>query len=119
MIEHWGLRGELRRLPGERDENYLVDGRHVLKISRDGRALLEAQTRVLDRLASTGLTQEVVATLRGERLVTNGGRILGVTGTGATLTAAREQAYAGCERIRFDGVQYRRDIALAAAAAAG
>ena len=69
MIEHWGLRGELRRLPGERDENYLVDGRHVLKISRDSRALLEAQTRVLDRLASTGLTQEVVATLRGERLV--------------------------------------------------
>jgi phosphoribosylamine---glycine ligase len=49
--------------------------------------------------------------LRGERLVTNGGRILGVTGTGPTVADARERAYAGCERIRFEGMQYRRDIA--------
>ena len=41
--------------------------------------------------------------LHGERLVTNGGRILGVTGTGATVAEARERAYAGCERIRFAG----------------
>ena len=32
---------------------------------------------------------------------------------------ARERAYAGCERIRFEGMQYRRDIALDAAAAPG
>jgi phosphoribosylamine--glycine ligase len=57
--------------------------------------------------------------LHGERLVTNGGRILGVTGVGATVAEARERAYAGCELIRFDGVQYRRDIALAAAGAPG
>ena len=50
--------------------------------------------------------------LHGDRLVTNGGRILGVTGTGATVAEARESAYAGCERIRFEGMQYRRDIAL-------
>jgi phosphoribosylamine--glycine ligase len=56
--------------------------------------------------------------LHGERLVTNGGRILGVTGVGPTLAAARELAYAGCERITFDGARYRRDIALAAAATA-
>ena len=55
----------------------------------------------------------------GERLVTNGGRILGVTGVGPTLAEARERAYAGCERIRFDGMHYRRDIALAATATAG
>ncbi len=52
--------------------------------------------------------------LYGNRLVTNGGRILGVTGTGATVGEARERAYAGCELIRFDGVQYRGDIALTA-----
>jgi phosphoribosylamine--glycine ligase len=52
---------------------------------------------------------------QGERLVTNGGRILAVTGVGETLTEARERAYAGSERIRFDGMQYRRDIAAAAA----
>jgi phosphoribosylamine--glycine ligase len=52
--------------------------------------------------------------LRGDRLVTNGGRILGVTGTGATIGEAREHAYAGCERITFAGLRYRSDIALSA-----
>ena len=36
--------------------------------------------------------------LQGDRLVTNGGRILNVTGTGETIAEARERAYAGCER---------------------
>jgi phosphoribosylamine---glycine ligase len=57
--------------------------------------------------------------LRGDRVVTNGGRILGVTGTGATIAEARERAYAGCERIHFEGMQYRRDIALDVTAAPG
>jgi phosphoribosylamine--glycine ligase len=52
--------------------------------------------------------------LHGDKLVTNGGRVLGVTGTGATIAEAREQAYEGCERISFAGARYRRDIALAA-----
>ena len=56
--------------------------------------------------------------LRGERLVTNGGRILGVTGTGATVADARDRAYTACERVSFAGARYRLDIALAAAAAA-
>ena len=55
----------------------------------------------------------------GDRIVTNGGRVLGVTGRGPTVAAAREQAYAGAERIAFEGVRYRRDIALDAAAARG
>ena len=45
------------------------------------------------------------------RLVTNGGRVLNVTGLGPTLDAARETAYAACASISFDGMQYRRDIA--------
>ena len=52
----------------------------------------------------------------GDKLVTNGGRILGVTGIGETIDAARRLAYAACERIAFDGAQYRLDIAQAAAA---
>jgi phosphoribosylamine--glycine ligase len=51
----------------------------------------------------------------GNRIVTNGGRILAVTGVGPSLADARERAYAACERISFDGMQYRRDIAAAAA----
>jgi phosphoribosylamine--glycine ligase len=50
------------------------------------------------------------------RLVTNGGRILNVTGIGATLEAARDRAYAAAERIDFVGCRYRRDIARQAVA---
>ena len=49
--------------------------------------------------------------VRGGRLVTNGGRVLNVTGLGPTVDAAREAAYAACSSISFDGMQYRRDIA--------
>jgi phosphoribosylamine--glycine ligase len=44
-------------------------------------------------------------------LVTDGGRVLGVTGLGATIAAARERAYAGVPLIQFEGAHYRRDIA--------
>jgi phosphoribosylamine--glycine ligase len=50
----------------------------------------------------------------GELLV-NGGRVLSVTALGLDLAVARSQAYAGVERIRFDGEQHRSDIALKAA----
>jgi phosphoribosylamine--glycine ligase len=45
---------------------------------------------------------------------TRGGRVLGVGARGASLAQARERAYAAVERIRFEGVQYRRDIAARA-----
>ena len=48
---------------------------------------------------------------RGSRWETTGGRVLGVTARGPSLLAARERAYAAVERIRFDGAQYRSDIA--------
>ncbi|MDR1246958.1 MAG: phosphoribosylamine--glycine ligase [Clostridiales Family XIII bacterium] len=43
---------------------------------------------------------------------TAGGRVLGVTALGATHEEAREKAYANAARIRFDGMQYRRDIGI-------
>ncbi|HXF98463.1 MAG TPA: phosphoribosylamine--glycine ligase [Gaiellaceae bacterium] len=52
----------------------------------------------------------------GERLVTNGGRILGVTGLGETIAAAREAAYAAVARIEIEGARWRSDIAAEAAA---
>ncbi|MGE5598656.1 MAG: phosphoribosylamine--glycine ligase [Bacteroidota bacterium] len=48
---------------------------------------------------------------RGGDVVTAGGRVLGVVGTGPDLAAARERAYAGASRIEFEGMYYRRDIA--------
>lgn len=48
-------------------------------------------------------------------LLVNGGRVLSVTALGSDLAVARSQAYAGVERIRFDGEHHRSDIALKAA----
>jgi phosphoribosylamine--glycine ligase len=50
--------------------------------------------------------------LQAGRLVTNGGRVLAVTGLGATVEAAREAAYDAAGRITFSGIRYRGDIAL-------
>jgi phosphoribosylamine--glycine ligase len=43
-------------------------------------------------------------------LVTNGGRVLGVSATGATLKEALAKAYKAIEKISFEGMQYRKDI---------
>lgn len=52
--------------------------------------------------------------LSGRNIVTNGGRVLGVTALGDGVAGAVRQAYAAVARIRFDGMQYRRDIAARA-----
>ncbi len=44
------------------------------------------------------------------RLETSGGRVLNLVGFGDDLAHALNRAYAGIERIRFEGSQYRRDI---------
>jgi len=46
----------------------------------------------------------------GERLLTNGGRVLNVTATGPSLQDALKKAYEVVEKISFDGMQYRKDI---------
>jgi phosphoribosylamine--glycine ligase len=48
------------------------------------------------------------------RVVTNGGRVLTVTATGADVRAARDNAYAAAAEISWPGVHYRRDIAAQA-----
>jgi phosphoribosylamine--glycine ligase len=47
---------------------------------------------------------------RGEHVVTAGGRVLTVVGAGPTYAAAIDTAYRAVSHIRFEGVQYRRDI---------
>jgi len=47
----------------------------------------------------------------GDAVVTAGGRVLSVTGLGATLREAVDRAYAGVSKISFDGMFFRRDIA--------
>ena len=45
-------------------------------------------------------------------LVSDGGRVLGVTALADNLQSARDLANAACDEIRFDGAFYRRDIGL-------
>jgi phosphoribosylamine--glycine ligase len=45
---------------------------------------------------------------------TAGGRVLGITARGVDLKTAVERAYEACEKIAFDGAQYRKDIAARA-----
>jgi len=67
-----------------------VDEAHAL----DNVSVLHAGTRTAD----------------GGRLLTDGGRVLGVTTLGADLPRALDRAYEGVEAIRFDGATYRTDI---------
>jgi phosphoribosylamine--glycine ligase len=43
-------------------------------------------------------------------VVTNGGRVLAVTGLGSDLSAALDRAYAAIAHLHFDGMQFRKDI---------
>ena len=62
-----------------------------------------------------GQTEQVVfhagTELRDGQLVTNGGRVLGVTALGDTIHDAVANAYKAVDAIHFDGAYYRRDIA--------
>lgn len=69
----------------------------------DGLAEAAADPRALIFHAGTAV--------RDGRVVTDGGRVLSVTGLGGTFREAAAAAYRGAGRIRFDGAQYRRDIA--------
>jgi phosphoribosylamine--glycine ligase len=48
--------------------------------------------------------------MKNGAFVTDGGRVLGVTGLGSTVAVAIKNAYQGAREIRFDGAHYRGDI---------
>lgn len=48
--------------------------------------------------------------LKDDQIVTNGGRVLGVTAKDTTIKGAIDKAYAAVEKISFDHMQFRRDI---------
>lgn len=58
-----------------------------------------------------GATVYHAGTLRKDgKFFTNGGRVLGITALGGSLEEALKRAYAGVEKIHFEGAQFRRDI---------
>lgn len=50
--------------------------------------------------------------LKENKLVTSGGRVLGVCAKGQTLEEARKIAYQNVEKVKFDGAHYRKDIGI-------
>jgi phosphoribosylamine---glycine ligase len=86
----------------------------VVVASRDYPAGGESGTPIdgIDRGEATGaLVFHAGTALHAGNVVTNGGRVLDVVGTGATVADARTAAYAGVECIDFAGMQFRNDIA--------
>jgi phosphoribosylamine--glycine ligase len=68
---------------------------------------------VIDALPATqadALVFHAGTRLEGDRLVTCGGRVLGVTALGDSVRVAQRRAYELVEQIHFDGAQYRHDI---------
>ncbi|MGI5925897.1 MAG: phosphoribosylamine--glycine ligase [Thermacetogeniaceae bacterium] len=65
----------------------------------------------LDELPPDILVFHAGTALSDGKLVTSGGRVLGITGFGATIEDAVKRVYSGVERIHFEGIHYRRDIA--------
>ena len=56
---------------------------------------------------------------QGRTLITNGGRVLGVTAVAPTLKEALDAAYEAADKIRFEGKYYRRDIGAKALGVSG
>ena len=77
----------------------------------------EVITGVAEAEALEGVHVVQAGTARRDgELVTAGGRVLAVVGTGSDLGSARAAAYEGVARVDFDGAQHRTDIAAGAAA---
>lgn len=74
--------------------------------------------RVITGIPEAEADEDVVVFHAGTKtadgeLITDGGRVLGVTATGPTVGAARDRAYQATAKIAFHGAQYRKDIATA------
>jgi phosphoribosylamine--glycine ligase len=69
--------------------------------------------------ASGALVFHAGTALRDGELVSAGGRVLNVVGTGESVSEAREQAYAAIEQIDFPGAHFRSDVAAKAVSVPG
>jgi phosphoribosylamine---glycine ligase len=102
---------------GELDGSCELNGAHALCVilAAHGYPASPRKGDVITGLDEAAALEEVRVyhagtRLDGERVVTNGGRVLGVTGVGATLQQAHERAYRAANLIHFEGKQFRGDI---------
>ena len=78
---------------------------------KTGEAITSIPAIEMSQVFHAGTTQS------GETLLSSGGRVLTVTGTGTDLTEARDRAYRAISQIELEGSFYRTDIALNASVA--
>jgi phosphoribosylamine--glycine ligase len=71
----------------------------------------DAISGVADAEATGATVFHAGTKLNGDQLLTNGGRVLSVTARGDTLQSATDAAYLAADRIHFDGMHFRKDIA--------
>jgi phosphoribosylamine--glycine ligase len=64
----------------------------------------------LDQVSYPAIVFHAGTSEQGGKLLTNGGRVLGITAIGDTLHEARNLAYQAVEKISFAGAHYRTDI---------
>ncbi len=81
--------------PGTYEKGFTIKGTDEAESEQEGNlAVFHAGTALLD-----------------DRLVTAGGRVLGVTAWDSDLSGALQRVYRACDRISFKGSYFRRDIA--------
>lgn len=104
------LAGSLRTVPCTWSERAAVD----VVMAADGYPDAPRKGDVvtgLDRVPEDVLVFHAGTAIDGGRLVTSGGRVLNVVGTGPDVESARRRAYEAVEGIGFRGARYRTDIA--------
>ncbi|HWH97193.1 MAG TPA: phosphoribosylamine--glycine ligase [Pseudolysinimonas sp.] len=104
--------GTLRDLP---DPEFSPDAAVVVVLASEGypeAPLTGRELTGVDRVLPAGVTIAHAATARdGDRLLTTGGRVLGVVARATNFTAARDAAYTALAGIGLEGGHYRHDIA--------
>ena len=110
-ILHSVAEGTMKTDPVEWKDRFCVC---VVMASR-GYPASYAKGVALERLADFGDTEETVVfhagtRFEGSRIVTNGGRVLGVTSSGDTIEQSLERVYRAVDSISQDGLVYRKDI---------
>ena len=89
------------------------NGKHVLAIDADPDANLAAALGIADAEKTVSALDVYHAGTRRDAdggLVTAGGRVLAISARAGSLEEAVARAYAGVEKISFDGMIFRRDI---------
>jgi phosphoribosylamine--glycine ligase len=102
---------------GSVPDEVTISNRHaaIVVLAADGYPGKYRHGDTIEGLATAEALDDVVVFHSGtsaddDRIVTSGGRVLGVAGTGNTREAALAVAYAAVDMISFPGMHYRHDI---------